>query len=92
MGRATKLFWLLKVGGLNFFKAGRSKFLVITRFNNQFFSITLLCGDQIPFQSPRNTTTKFFQSPQGLWQWKHVATLALARDQDKGVASGRAYK
>ncbi len=32
------------------------------------------------------------QSARGLSQHPSVATLALVRDQDKGVASGRAYK
>ncbi len=38
----------------------------------------------------------FFEvmNPRQLWDahWESVATLALARDQGKGVASVRAYK
>jgi hypothetical protein len=41
-------------------------------------------GDETPMW--QNLGTQY--SKQGT----HVATLALARDQDKGVASGRAYK
>jgi hypothetical protein len=66
IGRATKFFQFLKVGGLNFFKIGQSKILVGIRFGDQIVLVTILCANRFFYISPLGIVTKFFQSPQGL--------------------------